>query len=94
LYESIIEASKKFFQPRPRHTVRERARPWWTEECKVAVREAHKAYSTWRRTLLASDKAHLNRTEARKKQIIMAAKRNHLTEKVADLENGGSPSSF
>ncbi len=80
-YESIIDVSKQFFQPRPRHSVLEKPRPWWTEECRIAVRESHKAYAIWRRTLLASDKARLNRTEARKKQIIMAAKRNHLTER-------------
>ena len=94
LATTIIDLSNKYFQPKRKKNPKEAARPWWTKECVEATKATKKAYETWRRTLLTSDKTALNRLEARKKKIINKAKDDSLVNHTRMLEKTKNTKAF
>ena len=49
--------------------------PWWTEECKTAIRERKKALNRFRRTRLTALLMEYKRAKAKARQVIRRARK-------------------
>ena len=64
--------------------------PWWTEECKTAIRERKKALNRFRRTRLTALLMEYKRAKAKARQVIRRAKKESW-EKLLHMFNYRTP---
>jgi hypothetical protein len=91
-----LEASnEQFFRrtsPSCRTTHKGPARPWWDEECKTAVKEAHRAFGEWRDSPISTTKREeWRKAEARKRRTIITAQKNAWSTFIANLGPNDQP---
>jgi ribonuclease HI len=78
---------KHFKKPNPERSRQEEPRrPWWDDRCADAVKNARKLFRAWRNSPLSmAARIEWSRAEARKKKVIMAAKRQAWAHLVQEL---------
>lgn len=89
-YTALMESCNNFFAPNSATSLRESSKPWWTEECHIATKNARKAFKKWRSTALQDDKTYLNKMKAIKRRTILAAKNSAWEKHIETLDEGNA----
>lgn len=73
--------------------LKEPPKPWWDSQCKLAIAKSRRARAIWRRWPTLETKNALNKSEARKKRVILKAKRASMRKFGSTLGRTTNPTS-